>query len=285
MFSKTVNKSYAVFIIAWLVIFIFCSILSGVSSAAESDNEKENTEQTTPAAGTSEPTVSETDVSDPPDPPVTLPETAEDPIGIALPTDPNNAQYVIYLDAGHGWADNGCSILNRTDIYEKDVTLAVTKRIQTSLETMGYTVRMTRENDEECVEELIDGIYRSTRRVQYANQKGADYYVSIHVDNFDDQSVKGTRIYYVDRFPESGALSEQIATSLSEQLHISKPLLKDDRNYNVLVVSTMPSILIEIGFASNPEDAANMVDEIWQERFARSVALGIDAQVKADAQG
>lgn len=279
---KFINKRHAAFIIAWLVIFVFCSILSGVTSSAVTPDDQDSPQTQAPAK-TEQTTPPTTDKVDSPEP--TDPENNE---GSSLPSDPENAQYLIYLDAGHGWYDNGCSILDRTDIYEKDVTLAITKQMQTALESMGYTVVMARENDVDCVEELDRGVYKSARRIAYANSIGADYYISIHVDNFSDPDVNGTRIYYTDRNDENGnllpsdALAEQIATSLADKLHIKKPLLKDDRNYNVILLNQMPSVLIEVGFGSSPIDAANMTDPVWQENFARSVALGLDAQVKAD---
>lgn len=292
MNTKPINKPHLIFIIAWLIIFIFCSILSGVASSAESADKEEPQKKpsqstvatTDTTTGAEPPAESETPVET--DPPSTdEPNTPSSSADIPLPSDPNNSNYLIYLDAGHGWFDNGCNILDRTDIYEKDVTLAITKRIRDALETMGYTVGMIRENDEDCVEPLEKGVYDSVRRIAYANRQGADYYVSIHIDHFEDASASGTRIYYFDRFPECAPLSNHIADKLAENLHIDKPLLKDDIRYNVLVLSTMPAVLIEAGFASNPDDVANMLDPNWQEAFARSVALGIDAQVKSEAAG
>lgn len=319
---NAINKPYAVFLIAWLVIFVFCSILSGISaSPVTADTTKTDKSAQTSAPQTSDlpssdQTAATTDGATPPetsapetdppetsasenDPPETsAPETSApetDPeVGapIALPSDPGNARYMIYLDAGHGWSDVGCSILDRTDVYEKDITLAITKKIQAALEEMGYTVRMSRENDETCVETLVDGIYRSARRIAYANNLGADYYVSIHVDSFAEKpEVSGTRIYYRDRYDGNGKLypskelSDQIATSLADVLHTDKPILKDDRNYNVIILNHMPAVLIEVGFGSNLTDAANMTNENWQQTFAYGVALGIDAQVKAGAAG
>lgn len=279
MHTKDINKQHVIFIVAWLAIFIFCSILSGVASSAETADEKDAPKATAPEVTT--PSVSDQPTT--PNPPVETEPNENEPPQPELPYDANNAQYMIYLDAGHGWYDNGCTILDRTDIYEKDVTLAITKKIQAALEEMGYTVRMSRENDETCVEELDKGVYKSARRITYANNLGADYYISIHVDSFaSDPTVNGTRIYYVDRHAESGLLSDQIALSLVDQLHMDKPLLKNDRTYNVLVMSAMPSVLIEVGFGTNVDDAANMVDSNWQTLFARSVALGINAQVHAD---
>lgn len=301
--STALKKHYAIFIIAWLVLFVFCSVLSGVAANVDAAETATDTDKTTPvqsstSASPEATTPPKTDSSAAPETPATTdPSTEQDPPATTdpqptvppsvspLPIDPANAQHIIYLDAGHGWRDVGCSILNRTDVYEKDVTLAITKLIQQDLLDMGYTVHMARENDETCAEELVDGIYRSTRRAQYANKLGADYYVSIHVDNFTDTSASGTRVYYIDRFEESDEFSDQIASSIANEMNIDKPVQKDDRRYNVLVVSAMPSVLIEVGFGSNPTDAANMTNADWQKAFARAVALGIDAQVKAGSEG
>ncbi len=279
MYINSIKKKYTVFIAGLLTLIIVCSIFSGIAFSSQASK---NDSETAVISGTSQ-TDSKPDETDAP----TATETTvspDVPVNNPLSYDVNNSKYVIYLDAGHGWGDNGCSFPG-LDVYEKDITLALTKRLREALETMGYTVRMTRENDETCVEPLIDNIYKSTRRIQYANSQGADYFVSIHIDSFEsDSSVNGIRIYYVDRFEKSQQLSEKIAGSIADQLHTGTPILKSDQSYNVLVLSAMPSILIEAGFASNPEDAANLTNEEWQTAFAQAVALGINAQVQADAQ-
>lgn len=278
MILKTVNRKYIVFVAAWLIIFILCSVLSGVTSAAQpvdSDEPKQSSSDKN-ADSTDADSTAEPDPSPEADP---EPDKPDEP---PLPYDPDNAAYTIVLDAGHGWYDNGCEIPGRTDIYEKNITLAVTKKIQSSLEAMGFTVIMIREDDtdEGCVEALEQGVYKSIRRIRYANAQGADYYVSIHVDSYSaNPSVSGTRIYYRDKLEESAQLADRIATVVSDQLHTDKPSLKNDVAYNVIEYAYMPSVLIEMGFATNADDAANMLDPEWQENFARSVALGVNAHI------
>lgn len=282
MILKTVNRKYIVFVAVWLVVFILCSILSGVTSAAQpTDSDRDNPKQSAPdknADSTDDGSTEDTD-SDA--------EAESDPEKPTLPYDSANANYTIVLDAGHGWYDNGCNILDRTDIYEKDLTLAVTKLIQSSLEEMGFTVIMIREDDtdEGCVEALEQGVYKSIRRIRYANAQSADYYVSIHVDSYsDDSSICGTRIYYRDNLEESAQLADQIAEVISDELHTDKPRLKNDIAYNVIEYAHMPSVLIEMGFATNADDVANMLDAEWQENFARSVALGINAHINPSSE-
>lgn len=287
MNTKPFHRSYLVFIIAWVLIFVLCSVLSGVSSTAGAKNVIDNDHSKTPEQTTTQTSTSVV-------PHITTPPVSPDPPPVVNPTvfpelpfDQDNAQYVIFLDAGHGWADVGATVPDRTDISEKDLTLAITKRIQASLESMGYTVRMIRENDEDCLEELVDGIYRSARRITYANEHGGDYYVSIHADSFTDPTAHGPRIYYADsrtKAAVSEPLANAIAASLAEQLHIDTLRPRDDATYNVIMMNKMPSVLIEVGFVTNPTELANMLDEDWQELFARSVALGIDADVHADSE-
>lgn len=275
MFKTTIQKKYAAFIVVWLIIFVFCSILSGVAFSANpvdtgSDRSKQSSETTAPPVSTAAPSTT------------AAPAVNDDPLTGGLPSDSANEEFTIFLDAGHGWYDNGCDIMGRTDIYEKDVNLAITLKLQTALEAMGYTIRMIRENDVDCVEPLEQGVYDSIRRIRYANAQGADYYISIHVDNFkEDPSICGTRIYYRDKFEESGQLADQIATALSDQLHTDKPRLKNDEPFNVIEYAYMPSTLIEVGFATNKNDVANMLNDDWQTQFARAVALGIDAHIQS----
>lgn len=283
MFSKTVNKPYIVLIAAWLAIFLFCSILSGIASSASTE-EADTSRQTTVGTDTqAEAPSTETPppaTTDEPDPPATTDEPD-------LPAaNPANAQYVIFLDAGHGWADTGALVPNRTDIYERDITLAITKKIQASLEAMGYTVRLIRENDQECPETLVDGIYKSSRRITYANNQGGDYYVSIHADSSEYATAHGPRVFYTDRRTPSKAFATNIADSLAERLHIDMTYEpRDNEPYNVIVLNSMPAVLIEVGYVTNPDELTNMLNEEWQESFARAVALGIDADVHPENKG
>ena len=80
----------------------------------------------------------------------------------------------VIIDAGHGGADNGCS---RNGILEKDINLAIAKRVQGKLEDMGYQVIMIREEDTYVAKE---------DRVKYANECQADIYVSIHQNASED---------------------------------------------------------------------------------------------------
>lgn len=289
MNTKTTHRSYLIFIIAWLVIFILCSVLSGVSSAAGVKDVIDNDRSDKPDQTTTNKTTTSTDPS------VTTPPVTSDPPPVvnptvfpSLPYDPSNSEYTIYLDAGHGWADVGAIVPNRTDISEKDITLAITKRIQTSLESMGYTVCMIRENDQDCIEELVDGIYKSSRRITYANTHGGDYYINIHADAYTDPTAYGPRIHYNNRRTYSESLANNIVASFYDQLHIDRNqsvyFPRGNAPYNVNVMNDMPSVLIEVGYVTNPDELANMLDEDWQELFARAVALGIDADVHSASE-
>jgi N-acetylmuramoyl-L-alanine amidase len=101
-----------------------------------------------------------------------------------------NSRRIIVIDAGHGGKDTGASCCGNKK--EKEVVLSVALKLQKRLKREGYTVYMTRDND--CFVKL-------PKRTEFANQKRADIFVSIHANAAPSKDVqnifKGLEIYYL----------------------------------------------------------------------------------------
>lgn len=283
--AKAPNR-FIVIIALWLAVFILFSVLSGVAYSLEESDAKpaQTTTTAAPQSGKA---------------PVTTPESVPDPLPTVEPTpyddlvySPDNAQYLIYLDAGHGWYDNGASVqLNENGeydqngeyVYEKDITLEITKKLKQALEKMGYTVGETRPGDEEsdCPVSLVNGIFYAKNRPAYVNEKEADYFISIHCNSYGDSTVSGTRIFYSGYRDSTLRLAESIQQSLASNAGNDATLHMDSQLY-ILLYSTMPTVLIETGFMTNLDDLDKMRDPDWQDEFVCAVALGLDADVHAE---
>ena len=101
-----------------------------------------------------------------------------------------NSRHIIVIDAGHGGKDTGAICCG--DKKEKQVVLSVALKLQKRLQRKGYTVYMTRDND---------SFVKLPKRTEFANQKRADIFISIHANAAPNKSVqnifKGVEIYYL----------------------------------------------------------------------------------------
>lgn len=282
--SKAPNR-FTVIIALWLAVFILLSILSGVAYSMEKPADKP-VQTTTNAPKKDDPPITTADTPEP------LPTVEKSPYD-ALTYSPDNAQYLIYLDAGHGWYDNGASVqLNENGEYdpsgeyilEKVITLEITKKLKQALEKMGYTVGETRPGDQEsdCPVSLVNGIFYAKNRPAYVNEKNADYFISIHCNTFENDTASGTRIYYSDNRDVNRHLADSIQQSLAEQMGNEASLHVNNQLYIVLY-SAMPTVLIETGFMTNMDDLTNLMDSDWQVEFACAVALGLDANIHSES--
>lgn len=200
---------------------------------------------------------------------------------------PTDEKITICIDPGHGFDDPGASSAYLGDYTEKDITLAIGRKLRDLLLARGYNVIMTHDTNEipagtPAGEQYLFGL---AKRTDFANANQPDLYLSIHGDAYDDPSVQGSRVYFQTISGESNDAITTIAQNFVDALTIAfpdapkAPLLKamaDDEAYYVLRNVEMHAVLVEVGFATNPTDAANMLDETWQAKIAEALADGVD---------
>jgi N-acetylmuramoyl-L-alanine amidase len=242
----------------------------------------------------------------------------------AAPTAPApKARPIVVVDAGHGGPDGGMTgPLGRKGgpkIREKDITLAVSKRLGQALLKRGIDVVYTRTRDT-----LID----LSDRGKIANNAGGALFISIHVNAAsaswrDPASTRGFETYFLsdarteddlrveemenasikfetvsdmskedplsfilsdmkqnEHLRESSELATTIQRSL-EGVHPGPSRGVKQAGFRVLVTSFMPSVLVEIGFGTNPAEAQFLADPAKQDALARSIADATVAYLKA----
>lgn len=188
------------------------------------------------------------------------------------PSNPTNSN-IIVLDAGHGGKDGGAGgNYQGADVYEKDLTLAITKKVQAILTNNGYTVKMTRDGD--TYPEL-------TERSDLANNLNAAAFVSIHINSVDNApSASGTEVYYSssNNGDAYGATSEQLANNILGEM-ISRMGTRNrgvkTAQHVVTRTSNMPAVLVEVGFITNEEELSKMINDEFQNKVAQGIAEGI----------
>ena len=192
----------------------------------------------------------------------------------------------ICVDPGHGFADAGTTSAYLGDWSEKDVTFSIAAMLKEELEALGYHVRMLHDGVTLPRSSIDDGnnLFKPTERIDSIKNADIDYYVSIHCDSYAaDESVMGTRVYYADgtRFAKkSKSAAADITKAINDLLPNAKKtrvIEKDFEDaYYVIREAPVPSSLIEVGFVTNPTDAANMLDDAWRRTIAKGIAAGID---------
>ena len=187
---------------------------------------------------------------------------------------------IVYLDAGHGGYDPGASYFG---ISEKSLTLAIQSRVKAKLESEGYQVVTTRTSDT-----YVD----LTDRSRAANASESDIFVSIHINASGSSAAQGIETYYYQPFAEypsrinatyhanstrlsmSDTLANAIQSSLINATGAQNQGVKR-RTFAVLRETTAPAVLLELGFLSNPQEAARLTTSAYQETLANAIVAGI----------
>ncbi len=199
---------------------------------------------------------------------------------------------VICIDPGHGFDDAGCSSDYLGQWDEADINLAIALMLDEELRSLGYQTILTHNGEEFPITSAYDNNnkFKPEERTAYAETLEIDYYVSIHCNSFEDPSVHGARIYYYDGDIKiehtSGAIAEAINGGILTDLPVgsdSDVVEMKSGVFHVLKATTVPASLIEVGFVTNADDGANMINGEWQRAFAKGVARGIDDFYRGDA--
>jgi len=176
----------------------------------------------------------------------------------------------IFIDPGHGGRDPGA--IGPSGLQEKDITLDIAKRAAELLEDQGARVRLSRARDD------FVGL---KERAEMANRFDAEIFVSVHINSNRSSGKSGISTYYYSppadspsRARDRRQLAWNIQTELSSTL--KRPNLGLYRaEFVVLRYTTMPAVLLEIGFISNHEEEKLLKERGFREQAAQAIARGI----------
>ncbi|MFC5863708.1 N-acetylmuramoyl-L-alanine amidase [Acidicapsa dinghuensis] len=216
----------------------------------------------------------------------------------------------IVIDPGHGGHDSGT--LGPGGIEEKDVVLDVALRVGRLLhDQLGAEIVYTRDTDTFIPLET---------RTAIANKAQADLFLSIHANSSPEPDARGVEAYYLnftsdptaldvaarenavstsgvhqlsdlvrkialkDKIDESREFAADIDTGLYDGLRKGNPGLKDrgvkKAPFVVLIGAQMPSVLAEISFLTNPDDAEQLREPEYRERIAKSLVDGVERYLR-----
>jgi len=183
----------------------------------------------------------------------------------------------VIIDAGHGGPDAG--VISANGSTEKDISLQIASRIRDLAPEYNVTAILTRDKDE-LAGNTTDIRQSLVFRADLASQKGADLFLSIHVNaNPNDPTANGFEIYVSDQKSviqtRSIALGTVLTETIKKDYSIANELKERSRGVYILAHSTVPSVLLECGYLTNDRDEAFIRQEKNQDRIARDILDGI----------
>jgi N-acetylmuramoyl-L-alanine amidase len=177
----------------------------------------------------------------------------------------------IYIDQGHN-PQNPNAGAEGNGLTEQTITYNVGQELATLLrQNPDFEVRLSR-NDPNTVL----GTSNSTSlaaRVNDANAWGADYFISIHTNASSNPDASGTEAFAYSRPSRAFSLGEDIVEGVSAATGLRNRGMKTRPGLYVLRRTSMPAVLVELGFITNPSDAALMNSR--PDLFARGIYNGI----------
>jgi len=190
----------------------------------------------------------------------------------------------VVVDAGHGGNFPGSQI---NGIYEKDINLSISKKIQSLAAEYNVDVIMSRETD------ITPGSNKLNESLEYIaalpKNKNADLFISIHTNQTADKingemqtTSSGFQIYIPRNtsnvYEGSVKLGSVLTETIKSDYKIESELKQIQDNGNsifILKKATVPAVLIECGYMDNPSDLKYLQDEKNQEKIARDILEGI----------
>jgi N-acetylmuramoyl-L-alanine amidase len=175
---------------------------------------------------------------------------------------------IVVLDPGHGGDDSGTVAHGLT---ESEVTLDLARRIEGRLSAIGVTVLFTR-SATTGPEDLL--------RATTANQAHADIMLSLHCDSTDQARASGVATFFwgLERFGAWSAVGEHLANLIQREI-VSRTDLADCRSHPrgwlLLQRTQMPTVRIEAGYLSHPQDAARLADPAFLDTLAEAIVIAL----------
>ena len=182
---------------------------------------------------------------------------------------------IVVIDAGHGGVDQGAKA-KAPFCEEKRICLQTARLVKKYLDQLGYHVVMTRDSDASI---------SLARRVEIAQASDASIFVSIHFNSARNITAHGIEVFFYDDKEEKGkaSLSKKLAGA------ILSPLIRRTEaqsrgvkkgNFYVIREASMPAVIVEGGFISNPKERTQLKSAEYQEKIARGVVDGINSYFK-----
>lgn len=198
-------------------------------------------------------------------------------------TETSPKKICIVVDAGHGGSDPGKVGVN--DALEKDINLQLALKLRDLLEEKDIDVVMTRDSDAGLYEE--DSANKKAtdmqNRCKIITDANPVFTVSLHQNSYTTPDIKGAQVFYYGQSEKGKELAEIIQASLISQVDPANTrTAKANESYYLLKKTPTPTVIVECGFLSNPEEAELLLDDNYQNQLISAIYLGIEAYLEKE---
>lgn len=176
---------------------------------------------------------------------------------------------IIYIDPGHGGMDGGCEGYDGTK--EKDINLEISFRLRDMLEKLGFVVELTRSGDYDLATDESN-----RKRVDIEKRckliEGCMLFISIHVNEFSDKSVRGAQVFYSNNNKEFATYIQTSLISVLKNTNRTELMVKNKYLLNNI---SSTGCLVEVGFMSNSVELAMLKTPEYQDKICYAICYGI----------
>lgn len=183
-------------------------------------------------------------------------------------------EQTVIIDVGHGGSDPGK--IGVGDILEKDINLQIAKKVKELLEKEKIKVILTREEDAMLVgeERTATKAADMKERVRLINETAPQLAISIHQNSYTDAAVWGAQVFYYANSAEGERAAKLMQSALLSCNAENKRQAKANDTYYLLKRTEVPTIIVECGFLTNPEEAGKLESEEYQDSVAQAICDG-----------
>ncbi len=184
----------------------------------------------------------------------------------------------LIIDPGHGGEDGGASV---GDTLEKNLNLQVSLCLSDLCALFGYEAGLTRQEDTLLYDHYGDladytghkKTYDLKNRLRMAEESGAELYVGIHMNKFPQTQYKGLQVYYAPGAAGSERAANLVQSYAKQYLsgENNREIKRADNNIYILHRITIPAVLVECGFLSNPEERELLQTPSYQSRLSAAL--------------
>ncbi len=193
----------------------------------------------------------------------------------------------IVIDAGHGGMDGGCS--SADGVPEKGINLNILLNLRDLCRAFGYNVDVTRDSDVSIHDKGVKGIANQKRsdmdnRLAIFNRHSNALCLSIHQNKFTDPKYSGAQMFYSDNNPKNERIARIMQQKFVENLQPenTREIKLCGKELFLCYYCKNPTVMIECGFLSNPDEAAKLKTEEYQKQVAFTIFSGINEYLQQE---
>lgn len=184
----------------------------------------------------------------------------------------------IVIDAGHGGEDGGTAV---NGLSEKDINLPVAQTLQALFLSGGFEVEMIRDSDVDLGDPSLQTVRERKasdlrKRAELVNAAGDCILISIHQNYFEQSRYRGTQVFYAAGNEGSDVLAQCIQDTVQSLMQPENTRqIKEGNGIYLLEHISVPAVIVECGFLSNPEEAALLSREEYRQKMALCIYSGV----------